>query len=78
MPWVCLHAKWKNNWVQNTHLCVFVDNGEKHGIKGYCLYDYISQWFFMIMNVIFDENVLFLAKSIEIFKPPQPSQEHVP
>jgi hypothetical protein len=32
----------------------------------------------MIMNVIFDESVLFLAKSIEIFKPPQPSQEHVP
>lgn len=33
MPWVWSHAKWKNNWLQNTHLCVFVDHGEKHGIK---------------------------------------------
>jgi len=32
----------------------------------------------MIMSVILDESVLFLAKSKEIFKPPQPSQEHVP
>ncbi len=52
------------------HKCNFVGYEEQYGIKGYHLYDQTSCRFFMSMNDIFDENVLFPIQFVKKLQTP--------